>query len=146
MKRSNLGCNVRGKSPISSRKSVPPSAWLTRPNVLSLAPVNAPRLWPNSSLSINSAVSDGQLIVTQDFFARLLQPWMARASSPLPVPDRSEEHTSELQSLMRITYAVFCLKKKNNANSPTVHTCTHPRPRRSALGLTLMQLETETNA
>src|SRR3546814_5790186 len=31
--------------------------------------------------------------------------------------DRSEEHTSELQSLMRISYAVFCLKKKNT----TVH-------------------------
>src|SRR3546814_7653989 len=30
-----------------------------------------------------------------------------------PVPRRSEEHTSELQSLMRISYAVFCLKKKN---------------------------------
>src|SRR3546814_9923124 len=29
--------------------------------------------------------------------------------------DRSEEHTSELQSLMRISYAVFCLKKKNNS-------------------------------
>src|SRR3546814_6796392 len=29
---------------------------------------------------------------------------------------RSEEHTSELQSLMRISYAVFCLKKKNNHN------------------------------
>src|SRR3546814_2923796 len=29
-------------------------------------------------------------------------------------PHRSEEHTSELQSLMRISYAVFCLKKKNN--------------------------------
>src|SRR3546814_1829970 len=29
-------------------------------------------------------------------------------------PGRSEEHTSELQSLMRISYAVFCLKKKNN--------------------------------
>src|SRR3546814_9943991 len=28
------------------------------------------------------------------------------------VPSRSEEHTSELQSLMRISYAVFCLKKK----------------------------------
>src|SRR3546814_6460334 len=28
-------------------------------------------------------------------------------------PDRSEEHTSELQSLMRISYAVFCLQKKN---------------------------------
>src|SRR3546814_1886862 len=30
----------------------------------------------------------------------------------LPVRTRSEEHTSELQSLMRISYAVFCLKKK----------------------------------
>src|SRR3546814_9145666 len=30
---------------------------------------------------------------------------------------RSEEHTSELQSLMRISYAVLCLKKKNNKNN-----------------------------
>src|SRR3546814_6356331 len=30
---------------------------------------------------------------------------------------RSEEHTSELQSLMRISYAVFCLKKKNTINT-----------------------------
>src|SRR3546814_1612079 len=34
-----------------------------------------------------------------------------------PFPSRSEEHTSELQSLMRISYAVFCLKKKNNNTS-----------------------------
>src|SRR3546814_7262374 len=33
--------------------------------------------------------------------------------------ERSEEHTSELQSLMRISYAVFCLKKKKNQN---IHT------------------------
>src|SRR3546814_2329619 len=32
---------------------------------------------------------------------------------------RSEEHTSELQSLMRISYAVFCLKKKNNTHTQT---------------------------
>src|SRR3546814_8155291 len=31
--------------------------------------------------------------------------------------DRSEEHTSELQSLMRISYAVFCLKKKKSPNT-----------------------------
>src|SRR3546814_8473310 len=31
------------------------------------------------------------------------------------IVDRSEEHTSELQSLMRISYAVFCLKKKNKS-------------------------------
>src|SRR3546814_5484373 len=32
--------------------------------------------------------------------------------------DRSEEHTSELQSLMRISYAVFCLKKKKTTDTP----------------------------
>src|SRR3546814_4504405 len=32
--------------------------------------------------------------------------------APAVAPERSEEHTSELQSLMRISYAVFCLKKK----------------------------------
>src|SRR3546814_10292486 len=32
---------------------------------------------------------------------------------------RSEEHTSELQSLMRISYAVFCLQKNNTATQPT---------------------------
>src|SRR3546814_6432473 len=33
--------------------------------------------------------------------------------------ERSEEHTSELQSLMRISYAVFCLKKKTNKSKKT---------------------------
>src|SRR3546814_2613226 len=36
----------------------------------------------------------------------------------VPTGNRSEEHTSELQSLMRISYAVFCLKKKTT-NPPT---------------------------
>src|SRR3546814_6796253 len=46
--------------------------------------------------------------------------------------DRSEEHTSELQSLMRISYAVFCLKKKtrtqirhNNYQRQCAYTTTH---------------------
>src|SRR3546814_5939893 len=39
---------------------------------------------------------------------------------------RSEEHTSELQSLMRISYAVFCLKKKNIHNLSD-HTNSRPR-------------------
>src|SRR3546814_5013781 len=34
---------------------------------------------------------------------------------------RSEEHTSELQSLMRISYAVFCLKKKKNKHKNNTH-------------------------
>src|SRR3546814_1768688 len=48
----------------------------------------------------------------------------ADAGAPLLIVSqftlRSEEHTSELQSLMRISYAVFCLKKKKN--KPTNHT------------------------
>src|SRR3546814_8798536 len=38
---------------------------------------------------------------------------------------RSEEHTSELQSLMRILYAVFCLKKKKRENKQQEHLLTH---------------------
>src|SRR3546814_7299838 len=48
--------------------------------------------------------------------ARYQAPAPAR---PIPAPLRSEEHTSELQSLMRISYAVFCLKKKNKNTNKT---------------------------
>src|SRR3546814_981411 len=43
------------------------------------------------------------------------------APNPLFIVIRSEEHTSELQSLMRISYAVFCLKKKKNSITHTKH-------------------------
>src|SRR3546814_5551729 len=58
-------------------------------------------------------------------FIRMAKPctslWNARTTKAYSCPatcagslHRSEEHTSELQSLMRISYAVFCLKKKNH--------------------------------
>src|SRR3546814_8890716 len=40
--------------------------------------------------------------------------WRHRIRARFLGPGRSEEHTSELQSLMRISYAVFCLKKNTN--------------------------------
>src|SRR3546814_10437502 len=40
--------------------------------------------------------------------------------SGIALTDRSEEHTSELQSLMRISYAVFCLKKKKTTNTTSI--------------------------
>src|SRR3546814_5535895 len=46
-----------------------------------------------------------------DKFSARRAPHCQHAAHPV---NRSEEHTSELQSLMRISYAVFCLKKKNN--------------------------------
>src|SRR3546814_8149970 len=50
----------------------------------------------------------------------VLRGWLARSMAPLQAianSRRSEEHTSELQSLMRISYAVFCLKKKKKARN-----------------------------
>src|SRR3546814_3835031 len=47
----------------------------------------------------------------------MITPQAAMAS----VAIRSEEHTSELQSLMRISYAVFCLKKKKSNNQTIIH-------------------------
>src|SRR3546814_4659116 len=47
----------------------------------------------------------------------VVQAWRGMPPEPpLWAVDRSEEHTSELQSLMSISYAVFCLKKKNKNN------------------------------
>src|SRR3546814_5097173 len=49
-----------------------------------------------------------------------------RSPAPARMADRrSEEHTSELQSLMRISYAVFCLKKKNNSAQTQLLYSTH---------------------
>src|SRR3546814_2553646 len=55
----------------------------------------------------------------RDLAAKLVQPHPPAKCAPSRIC-RSEEHTSELQSLMRISYAVFCLKKKQ-----TTHTKTH---------------------
>src|SRR3546814_571084 len=55
-----------------------------------------------------------------DQLGGLINEWLAVASENNP--NRSEEHTSELQSLMRISYAVFCLKKKKIYISITTKT------------------------
>src|SRR3546814_10539630 len=48
--------------------------------------------------------------LTNKVFRFRARPWELIAKESLGYHDRSEEHTSELQSLMRISYAVFCLK------------------------------------
>src|SRR3546814_7968099 len=56
-------------------------------------------------------------------------------ASPAPSWARSEEHTSELQSLMRISYAVFCLNKKKEHCTSTTHLPPH----------TLLRIDNNTN-
>src|SRR3546814_8080459 len=62
-------------------------------------------------------------------------------------PARSEEHTSELQSLMRISYAVFCLKKKNKITPPnTQHTNTSDQQKKSEQSSIIYKSRHNTNS
>src|SRR3546814_10765150 len=64
------------------------------------------------------------------------------------IQHRSEEHTSELQSLMRTSYAVFCLKKKININHASSHkrrtTSSYAKDQNTDGNLTRPQLHTAT--
>src|SRR3546814_7593889 len=77
---------------------------------------------PSGSLRVGAAAvqENGQWVVKKAIMSRSARVLMEGAVR-VPV-ERSEEHTSELQSLMRISYAVFCLKKKKNKRSHERHT------------------------
>ena len=85
--RRNFPCSSSGTESTSSRKIVPPwaasnfPAWPSR-----RAPVNAPAAYPNSSLSTSSRGRAPQLTATKGRSARRLSPWIACATSSLPVP------------------------------------------------------------
>src|SRR3546814_4111496 len=73
--------------------------------------------------AISQTLSGGDLTTTGTSFAIADVAAVGGAMSFTTTNGRSEEHTSELQSLMRISYAVFCLKKKTTTITKT-HTCT----------------------
>src|SRR3546814_3672838 len=75
------------------------------------------------------------IVYTQKYFgvfgnSPMVRPTMASTSTSSTISQcsswltgpRSEEHTSELQSLMRISYAVFCLKKKKQSTKQSLNT------------------------
>src|SRR3546814_7404417 len=75
-------------------------------------------LFPYTTL-FRSAAADRTRFRPVQFSRGALRLRRGGRSHAAPSPLRSEEHTSELQSLMRISYAVFCLKKKNNRTHTT---------------------------
>src|SRR3546814_2122374 len=104
-------------------------------NTRSLAELIFQDLWKVNAMNLPIGVHHGSLArearrkVEGAMAAGRLRALVATSSLDLGVDwgdvDRSEEHTSELQSLMRISYAVFCLKKqkteyKNHTNKPTI--------------------------
>src|SRR3546814_1847450 len=88
---------------IESTSSPVPHDWLKRYAEMGFLGINTPEALGGLGLTLLDA-----LIVMEEF---------AKISVGVAFPVRSEEHTSELQSLMRISYAVFCLKKKNNKDN-----------------------------
>src|SRR3546814_9939721 len=76
-----------------------------------------PRAVP-SSLVITSPVTPA-VSRNASIWLNAFWPTVASSTSTTSCGARSEEHTSELQSLMRISYAVFCLKKKTTTNHAT---------------------------
>src|SRR3546814_2880246 len=83
-------------------------------------------LFPYTTL-FRSPVWSGQVIAQQRPFLGVDREAVrsfffdGRRSNPSAAVRRSEEHTSELQSLMRISYAVFCLKKKKHTQNHKKH-------------------------
>ena len=86
MTRRSLACVARGISPISSSITVPPWADSMRPSLRVVAPVNAPRSWPNSSFSSSVSLSAAQLSWTSGPLRSLAACRLAaRTSLPTPV-------------------------------------------------------------
>src|SRR3546814_2881433 len=75
--------------------------------------VNAYRI-VQSTVAPYQVQSKGKALYLQDTWT--MNKWTVNAGVRAEEWSRSEEHTSELQSLMRISYAVFCLKKKTTIN------------------------------
>src|SRR3546814_3569733 len=88
----------------------PPPITDRRPLYQACATTGSPNL---REAPLNERVTGvGSPFASNSFFNSSLRVRSFSASAPMSAFVRSEEHTSELQSLMRISYAVFCLKKK----------------------------------
>src|SRR3546814_3183277 len=81
-----------------------------------LLPLNALKAFEAAGRHLNFTAAAEELSVTLSAISHQIRQLEELLGVPLfhRTRKRSEEHTSELQSLMRISYAVFCLKKKNN--------------------------------
>src|SRR3546814_8796901 len=103
--------------------------------VLGCVPGFAPEPWQTSQvsqlgtrISVSKPLAACSRLISSVYFRSAPRYTCGPPRRPPPPPPnispkiRSEEHTSELQSLMRISYAVFCLKKKKTrSNNKTPH-------------------------
>src|SRR3546814_3652211 len=76
----------------------------------------------SAAFSSDSALEASSTLLRTISDWRRITAWAPSRAILLAEATRSEEHTSELQSLMRISYAVFCLKKKTTQHGHTPNT------------------------
>src|SRR3546814_2669385 len=85
--------------------------------------------WSCRCILMSRIRSAGNLSITQRPSSAFPRSGLRITPAPdfsiVSTPTRSEEHTSELQSLMRISYAVFCLKHKNTKQNTKTHDTLH---------------------
>src|SRR3546814_4148418 len=96
------------------------ASWPSRASSLKLGQDQMSAVTPKSLSSSSAAAMTSRRMVPEPISWTRCSPFLGLPAS-LNRYMRSEEHTSELQSLMRISYAVFCLKKKKLARH-------HPHP------------------
>src|SRR3546814_2267223 len=95
-------------------------------------------LFPYTTLFRSRSAEASDLQIVEDAFGSFA-PFEHRGDDEVRAADRSEEHTSELQSLMRISYAVFCLKKKNNQTNKIQITTPHNHQHANTTTITCRQ-------
>src|SRR3546814_4600683 len=102
------GCRAQAVAPGSASAAIPPAA------------ITTSRLVRSIIVTLLSSSRDRARVPDIKHFSLARRSMPSRPLLPsAPAAPRSEEHTSELQSLMRISYAVFCLKKKTpNTQQP----------------------------
>ncbi len=105
-KRRSLACTSSEIFPISSKKTVPPFATLKIPGLSWCAPVNAPLVCPNSSLSSNVSEMVPQSTAEKDAFLLLLLACIALAINSLPVPLSPEMRTVESVGATFLTISI----------------------------------------
>src|SRR3546814_2061255 len=83
-----------------------------------ILPLDNPAKLPQSNLveEVREPIIRANILTPPDYVGNVITLCEEKRGSQVGI--RSEEHTSELQSLMRISYAVFCLKKNKNQSTP----------------------------
>src|SRR3546814_5922263 len=112
-----MNASVIGNTVVTIPGSTDTTSWIMMRYVSGVMSGNTAKSFPVSDSPNLKQANNKTNTISSSLAEQAIEAWYQANLATLP--DRSEEHTSELQSLMRISYAVFCLKKKRQRNNKT---------------------------